>query len=118
MPLFILSYLSQILKNKFEIFAEAILNQLINLIQNSAKVISTSGTVAIKFIIENTHSARLIPIIMTAFTSKSKEIRRSACEFLNNLLMCWETHHLDKHLQSFQNKLRYYSTRLMPKYKN
>lgn len=43
---------------------------------------------------------------MTALTSKSKEIRRCSYEFLNQMLMCWETNHLDKYQQSLQNAIR------------
>ena len=43
---------------------------------------------------------------MTALTSKSKEIRRCSYEFLNQVLVCWETSHLDKHVQSLQNAIR------------
>ena len=43
---------------------------------------------------------------MTALTSKSKEIRRYSYEFINLILVCWETHHLEKHVNSIQNSIR------------
>ena len=42
---------------------------------------------------------------MTALTSKSKEIRRYSYEFINLNLVCWETHHLEKHVNSIQNSI-------------
>jgi CLIP-associating protein 1/2 len=91
------AYLAQILQNRFESFAEIILPDLINLIQSSAKVMSTSGMVACQFIIENTHGPRLLAIILNSINSRSKEIRRCSCEFLNQLLQVWETDCLLKH---------------------
>ena len=64
---------------------------------------ATSGTVAIRFIIAHTHSARLIPILTTHMTSKSKDIRRAMCEFLDQLLHTWPTHILEKHVALIQS---------------
>ena len=88
-----------------------------------------SGVVAIRFIIEvilyftstflqeknwhiflkinkNTHSARLIPLIASSISSRSKEIRRYCCEFLNQLLQTWETYHFEKHVQLIQTCIK------------
>lgn len=79
-------------------FAEALLPTLSNLIQNGAKIMSSSAVVAIRFIIQHTHSSRLIPVITYNISSKSKEIRKASCEFLDQLLCTWPTHALDKHV--------------------
>ena len=47
-----IAYLSQSFKNRLDTFAEVCMPHLINLIQNSAKVMASSGIVAIRFIIE------------------------------------------------------------------
>lgn len=57
-------------------FAEVLLPSLINLIPNSAKVMATAGIVAIRFVIQYTHASRLIPIITSNTTCKSKDIRK------------------------------------------
>ena len=44
--------MSQQLGNKFDHFAEAVLPNLISLIMNSAKIMATAGSVAIRFIIQ------------------------------------------------------------------
>ncbi|CAG0896905.1 unnamed protein product [Darwinula stevensoni] len=86
-------------------FAEALLPHLINLIPNSAKV--GQGIVAIRFIVQHVHSARLIPIITSSIgDSKSKEIRRSMCEFLAQVLATWPTPPLERHLGILQEALK------------
>ncbi len=65
-----------------------------------------SGVVAIRFIIENTHSTRLIPLIAGGVTSRSKEIRKNCIEFLVQLLDTWETHHLEKHVNLIANSIK------------
>lgn len=92
-----LAYLSQQLGVKLERFCEGLLPHLFNLIPNSAKIMSTSAIVCIRFIIQYTHGARLIPVITTNMSSKSKEIRKSCCELLDQLLHTWPTHSLGKH---------------------
>ena len=101
-----LAYLSQSIGQRLEIFVELSMTHLINLIQNSAKVMASSGQVAIRFIIENTHTARLIPLITGGVSSRSKEIRRSSIEFLNQILQAWDTHHFEKHIQLIQTCIK------------
>ncbi|CAG9860441.1 unnamed protein product [Phyllotreta striolata] len=102
-----ISYLSQLLGNKFDKIAEGLLQHLINLIQNSAKVMATSGQIAVQFIIENTHSTRLIPIITSnAVKSKSKDIRRACCMFLEMILTQWPRHPLEKQIPALQEALK------------
>ncbi len=64
------------LTNRFERTAECILPAMLNLIQNSAKVISTSGAVALRYVISNTQASKLIPLLLAGVESKSKDIRR------------------------------------------
>ena len=79
---------------------------MINLIQNSAKIMSSSANVAIRFIIQHTKSGRLIPIITENITSKSKEIRKACCEFLNQLLHSWPVSCLEKHVGILQEAIK------------
>lgn len=98
-----ISFMSQQYQNKMDHFAEALFNPLINLIPNSAKIMATAGTVTIRFIIAHTHSARLVPLLTSHMTSKSKDIRRAMCEFLDQLLHTWPTHILEKHVALIQS---------------
>ena len=58
------------------------------------------------FSLKNTHTARLIPLITGGVSSRSKEIRRCSCEFLNQILQTWDTHHFEKHIQLIQTCLK------------
>ncbi|XP_064594427.1 CLIP-associating protein 1-like isoform X2 [Liolophura sinensis] len=101
-----ISYLAQQLGNKFDHFAETILPSLINLIPNSAKVMASSGIVAFRFIIQYTHSSRLIPIITGNLNTKSNVIRRYCFEFINHILHTWPTHFLEKHIALLQDAIK------------
>ncbi|KAF4796973.1 CLIP-associating protein 1 [Turdus rufiventris] len=91
-------HLSSVLGNKFDHGAEAIMPTIFNLIPNSAKVMATSGVVAVRLIIRHTHIPRLIPIITSNCTSKSVAVRRRCFEFLDLLLQEWQTHSLERHI--------------------
>ncbi|XP_053568125.1 CLIP-associating protein 1 [Bombina bombina] len=93
-----LGHLSSVLGNKFDHGAEAIMPTVFNLVPNSAKIMATSGIVAIRLIIRHTHVPRLIPIITSNCTSKSVAVRRRCYEFLELLLQEWQTHSLERHI--------------------
>ncbi|XP_017761576.1 PREDICTED: CLIP-associating protein 1-A isoform X6 [Eufriesea mexicana] len=101
-----LAFLSQQLKNKFASFGEAVLLTLMNLIQNSAKVVATAGAVAVRFILQNTHSSRFVPIITSCLSHKSKDLRRASCEYLNLILQIWPTQILQKHVTILQDTIK------------
>ncbi|XP_069119549.1 CLIP-associating protein 1-like isoform X9 [Argopecten irradians] len=101
-----LAYLSQQLGNRFDHFGETQLPNLIPLIPNSAKVMASSGIICIRFIIQYTHSYRLIPIITGNLTSKSNIIRRFCCEIINQILHNWPTHVLEKHIANLQDAIK------------
>uniref|UniRef100_A0A670YCK1 Cytoplasmic linker associated protein 1 n=1 Tax=Pseudonaja textilis TaxID=8673 RepID=A0A670YCK1_PSETE len=93
-----LGHLSLVLGNKFDHGAEAIMPTIFNLIPNSAKIMATSGVVAVRLIIRHTHIPRLIPIITSNCISKSVAVRRRCFEFLDLLLQEWQTHSLERHV--------------------
>merc|ERR1719509_332998 len=101
-----LSYMCQELHHKVDRLIEFLLPSLLNLIQNSAKVMATSGIVCVRFIIQNTYSPKFIPPICQSMSSKSKEIRRQTCEFLDQLLHTWPTHSLEKHIAILQEAIK------------
>ncbi|XP_072024404.1 LOW QUALITY PROTEIN: CLIP-associating protein 1-like [Amphiura filiformis] len=101
-----LAFLSQKLGRQFDHAAEALLPNLFLLIQNSAKVMATSGTVCIEIILRNTHASRLIPIVKTNLSSKSIPIRKQTSRFLLTILSEWETHQLEKNSTVLAESLR------------
>lgn len=101
-----ISYISLKLGLKCARFCEKLLPILINLIPNSAKIMSTSATVAVRFILANTRSARFIPIITCNMKSKSREIRKACCEFLEQMLHTWSIVTLEKHVLILQDAIK------------
>uniref|UniRef100_A0A671NPH9 CLIP-associating protein 2-like n=1 Tax=Sinocyclocheilus anshuiensis TaxID=1608454 RepID=A0A671NPH9_9TELE len=100
------AHLSTLLGNKFDHGAEAIVPVLFNLIPNCAKVMSTSGTAAIRIIIRHTHVPRLIPLITSNCTTKSVAVRRRCYEFLDLLLQEWQTHSLERHVAVLMDSIK------------
>lgn len=55
------SFLSQEIRNRFDRFAESVLQTIIALLSNSAKVMATSGVVAMRFILEVSKNLPKLP---------------------------------------------------------
>ena len=98
--------MSQQLRHRVDRFLEALMQNIINLIPNSAKVMSSSGIVCMRFIIQNTYSARFIPILISNLSSKSRDIRRHGFEFIQQVLHTWPTHALEKHKELIQEGIK------------
>ena len=102
-----IAYMSKTLRNKLDQFIAYILQELINLIQNSAKVISSAGTLALKYVIRYTHVPKLIPIITSnLMQSKSKDIRSNVTEILNMVFEEWPTKTLERHQALLKEAVR------------
>lgn len=102
-----LAYMSKVLKNRMDQFVIYILQELINLIQNSAKIISSAGTIALKYVIKYTHASKIVPIItQNLMQSKSKDIRSTLCEIMILLFDEWPTRALEKHSILLKDALR------------
>lgn len=92
-----IAYMSKIIQNKLDQFCIYILQEMINLIQNSAKVISSAGTIALKYVIRYTQAPKIVPIIaQNLLQSKSKDIRATLSEILVILLDEWQTKYLER----------------------
>ncbi|CAH8856051.1 unnamed protein product [Trichobilharzia szidati] len=100
------AFLSQEIRNRFDRFAEGVLQTIISLMSNSAKVMATSGIVAMRFILENTCSPRLLPILMSSLSSKSNITRKCICEFLEIIFTTWPVNILEKNLTTLQDALK------------
>lgn len=101
-----IAYLAQTLGLKFGRFAEMIFPSLTALIQSSAKVIASAACTAIRFIIQNVHHQRLLPIINQNLSSKSKEIRKAMCDVLDQLIHTWPLSILDRRIPLLQEAVR------------
>lgn len=102
-----IAYLSKTLRNKLDLFCIYIFEQLILLMQNSAKVIASSSTLAAKYIIKYTHAPKLLTIItQTINQSKSKDIRASLCEILGLLFEEWQTKSMERYAPQLRDTLK------------
>lgn len=102
-----IAFLSCRMQQKFAKMSEMLMPSLIKLIPNSAKIISTSALVAIRFIIQSTHYSRLIPIFKYQLsTSKSKDIHRALCEIVERIVTLWPPSVIERQLQDFVEVLR------------
>ncbi|KAG5670591.1 hypothetical protein PVAND_000842 [Polypedilum vanderplanki] len=102
-----IAYMSKVLRNKLDQFLAYILQELINLIQNSAKVISSAGTIALKYVIKYSHVPKLLPIITSnLMQSKSKDIRSCLCEILNMIFEEWPTKALEKNASLLKDSVK------------
>ncbi|GMS87313.1 hypothetical protein PENTCL1PPCAC_9488 [Pristionchus entomophagus] len=99
------SYLSEELGGGILRVAESLLPPLINLIQNSAKVMATSGILAATFLVRNIQSPKLIPIILAGLSSKSKEIRRETQSFTGYVLE-WEPKRVERNVPQIVDAIR------------
>lgn len=102
-----LAYMSKTLRNKLDHFCAYILQEMINLIQNAAKVISSAGTLALKYVIRYVHVPKLLPIITAnLMQSKSKDIRSTLCEILIMVFDEWPTKALEKNQLALRDALK------------
>ncbi|XP_063699952.1 CLIP-associating protein isoform X4 [Culicoides brevitarsis] len=102
-----LAYMSKVLKNKLDQFCIYILQELINLIQNSAKIISSAGLISLEYIIRYTHAPKLVPIVtQNLMQSKSKDIRSALSKILILLFEEWPTRALEKNQTILRDALK------------
>lgn len=102
-----LAYMSKTLRNKLDQFIAYILHEMINLIQNAAKVISSAGTLALKYVVRYSHVPKLLPIMTSnLMQSKSKDIRSTLCEILTMVFEEWPTRALEKNQLLLRDALK------------
>lgn len=98
-----IAYMSKTFKTKLDGFCVYIMQELINLVPNSVKIIASSGTVALKYVIKYSHASKIIPIITSnQLQSKSKDIRSTLCEMVGLIFEDWST----KIMERFSSNLK------------
>ncbi|KAK0415856.1 hypothetical protein QR680_012157 [Steinernema hermaphroditum] len=63
---------------------------LILLMQNSAKVMATSGILASSYVVRHSRNPKIVQLVIDGQKHKSKEIRRSCIRLINDILANWE----------------------------
>lgn len=102
-----IAYMCKTLRSKVDIFCAGILQEMIDLVTNSAKVISTSGVVALKYVIKYVHAPKLVPIItQNLMQSKSKDMRANLSELLNLVFDEWATKSMERYTTQLKDALK------------
>uniref|UniRef100_A0A915LDD8 TOG domain-containing protein n=1 Tax=Meloidogyne javanica TaxID=6303 RepID=A0A915LDD8_MELJA len=77
--------------------AEAIIPITLNLTQNSAKVMASSGRNCNIFITKNIHHSKILTLIVQHISHKAKEIRRMSIELICIIVNQWDPTLVEKH---------------------
>lgn len=92
-----IAYMCKVMGNKTDQFCLYILQEMINLVTNSAKVISSSSITSLKYVIKYVHVTKLLPIILqNLMQSKSKELRSIMCELIGLVCEEWTTREMER----------------------
>lgn len=101
------AYMCKVLQNGIDVFCIHIFQELINLIQSSAKVISSASIIAVKYVMQYVHAPKLIPIItQNLLQSKSKDIRATLCELMFTMFEEWSTKSMEKFSVNLKEALK------------
>ncbi|KRX60690.1 CLIP-associating protein 1, partial [Trichinella sp. T9] len=93
---FYLRFIAQLEKSKCERLAEFCLPTMLNLVNASAKVISSSASVASTIMFKHVQSFRLIAVLVDKYNSKSRDIRRLCASLMRFSLQTWNDANLKK----------------------
>lgn len=80
---------------------EIIMPTLLVLLQNSAKVLSSSAQLALNYILKYVCKPKLLPHLQTAMTSKSKDIRSSVASLVLVALTNWDRRVIERNMSVF-----------------
>ncbi|KAL1243575.1 CLIP-associating protein [Trichinella spiralis] len=90
------AFIAQLEKSKCERLAEFCLPTMLDLVNASAKVISSSASVASTIMFKHVQSFRLIAILVDKYNSKSRDIRRLCASLMRFSLQTWNDANLKK----------------------
>ncbi|WKX98245.1 hypothetical protein Q1695_013707 [Nippostrongylus brasiliensis] len=100
------SFLCEKLETRIVRLCESLLPATIALIQNSAKIMSSSGVNACYFIIKHVEHPKLLPIVLSYGSSKSKEIRKTIQDLVSQIIAVWTPSKLEKSLTAVVDCIR------------
>ncbi|KAK0407590.1 hypothetical protein QR680_003482 [Steinernema hermaphroditum] len=79
---------------------------LILLMQNSAKVMATSGILASSYVVRHSRNPKIVQLVIDGQKHKSKEIRRSCIGLINDILANWEPKVTERSIGSIVEAIR------------
>ncbi|KRZ15554.1 CLIP-associating protein 1, partial [Trichinella zimbabwensis] len=90
------AFIAQLEKSKCERLAEFCLPTILDLVNASAKIISSSASVASTIMFKHVQSFRLIAVLVDKFNSKSRDVRRLCASLVFFLMKTWSYANLRK----------------------
>ncbi|KRY14920.1 CLIP-associating protein 1, partial [Trichinella patagoniensis] len=90
------AFIAQLEKSKCERLAEICLPTMLDLVNASAKVISSSASVASTIMFKHVQSFRLIAVLVDKYNSKSRDIRRLCASLMRFSLQTWNDANLKR----------------------
>ncbi|PAA69118.1 hypothetical protein BOX15_Mlig024343g1, partial [Macrostomum lignano] len=102
-----IAHLASCLGNRFDQFAEPIMEPLLALLGNTAKIVATCGMVCTSLLLRYTQSHRLLPSLLALGQAKSAIQRRCVAELMaDQVLASWPAHALERQLPGLLDWLR------------
>lgn len=101
-----LAFYCEKLELKMAVLIEALMPALINLLQNSAKVMASSAHVALQYVVKYVRSPKLMPHLKTAMASKSRDIRRNVAALVLMALTLWDGRLIEKNISIFMDCIK------------
>jgi len=90
-----LACLAQQLQHRAEELLQPLLPSLLLLLQSGARVVTSSGVTAVRFILHNCFCPGFIAVVCRGSTSRSNLVRRHTFQFLQQILHVWPLHKLE-----------------------
>lgn len=90
-----LACLAQQLQHRAEEILRPILPSLLLLLHSGARVVTSSGVTAVRFILHNCFCPGFIAVVCRGSSSRSNLVRRHTFEFLQQILHVWPLHKLE-----------------------
>uniref|UniRef100_A0A914YS06 TOG domain-containing protein n=1 Tax=Panagrolaimus superbus TaxID=310955 RepID=A0A914YS06_9BILA len=94
------------LQSRFIRQVELMFNNLMNLVQNSAKIMSSSGVILSEFIAKYVHHSKLITLTSGYLVSKSSVVRRSVVHMFDVMLSNWGKEILELHMNVIKEVIK------------
>uniref|UniRef100_A0A914PXP6 CLASP N-terminal domain-containing protein n=1 Tax=Panagrolaimus davidi TaxID=227884 RepID=A0A914PXP6_9BILA len=94
------------LESRFIRQVELMFGNLMNLVQNSAKIMSSSGVILSEFIARHVHHSKLITLTSGYLVSKSSVVRRSVVHMFDGILSSWGKEILELHMNVIKEVIK------------
>jgi hypothetical protein len=94
------------LESRFIRQVELMFGNLMNLVQNSAKIMSSSGVILSEFIARHVHHSKLITLASGYLVSKSSVVRRSVVHMFDGILSSWGKEILELHMNVIKEVIK------------